>query len=178
MKHSRVALRYAKAVLDFAVGQKAVETVEKDMREVLKAISESAMLRDMLASPVVQGTVKKKALEALFQDQHAISRGLIGLLVENKRIGMLNEVALKYCILFEEWKGRDVAYITTTVPLTPEVEKKALQQLARITDKKVTLENRIDSSLLGGFVLRVGDVQYDASLATKLNAIKREFTKS
>ncbi|WP_431111661.1 F0F1 ATP synthase subunit delta, partial [Winogradskyella poriferorum] len=66
-------------------------------------------------------------------------------------------------------KGEEVAYVTTAVPLTPELEKKLLDQVTKATGKKVTLENKIDESILGGFVLRVGDTQYDASIANKLN---------
>lgn len=178
MKHSRAAIRYAKATLEFAREQKAVEAVEEDMRVILKTISASPSLRDMLASPVIEGSVKKKALYAVFPEQHAVSHGLISLLVENKRISLLNEVALKYVVLYEELKGRDTAYITTAVPLTAEIEQKTLAKLASITDRKLTLEKKVDRDILGGFILRVGDIQYDASIASKLNTIKREFTKN
>lgn len=178
MKHSRAAVRYAKAALDFAVEQKAVDAVEKDMRAILKAIGENDALREMLGSPVVDSETRKQALDKIFGGQHEISRGLIHLLIQNKRISMLNEVALKFVVLTEELKGRDVAYITTAIPLTEEMEKKALTQLAGITDKQVTLQNRINKDIIGGFILRVGDIQYDASIATRLNSIKREFTKS
>jgi F-type H+-transporting ATPase subunit delta len=178
MKHSRAAVRYAKATLEFAREHKAVEAVEEDMRVILKTISASPSLHDMLASPVVGGSVKKKALQAVFPEQHAVSDGLISLLVDNKRISLLNEVALKYVVLYEELKGRDIAYITTAVPLTAEIEQKALAKLASITDRKLTLEKKVDKDILGGFVLRVGDIQYDASIASKLNMIKREFIKN
>ena len=178
MNHSRAAIRYAKATLNLAQEQKAAAAVENDMRQVLKVIAEHSALRDMLSSPVFDAASKKKALDAIFKGQHNISKGLVSLLVDNKRIGMLNEVAFKYILLQEELKGKDVAFITTAVPLTPEIEKKALAQLSKITDKKVTLENKIDKDILGGFILRVGDIQYDASIATKLHTIKREFTKS
>jgi F-type H+-transporting ATPase subunit delta len=100
------------------------------------------------------------------------------MLVDNKRISMLNEVALKFIILNEKQKGKDVAYVTTAVPLTPELEKKVLQKVTEITGNTVTLENKIDESIIGGFVLRVGDLQYDASIANKLSNLKREFTNS
>ncbi len=178
MNYSRAAIRYAKAALNLAGEQKAVEAVEKDMRQLLKAIAEHAVLRDMLSSPVVEGNSKKKALEAIFKGLHPISSGLISLLVDNKRISLLNEVALKFIVLNEELKGRDVAYITTAVPLSDDMEKKALAQLGHITNKKVSLQNKVNKDILGGFILRVGDLQYDASIATKLNSIKREFSKS
>ena len=178
MSDSRAALRYAKAVLDLAVDQKVTGAVEKDMRGITETIADSKELRAMLASPVIKGESKKDALNAIFKDSGEITKGLIDTLTSNKRIGLLNEVALKYIILNEDLKGEGVAYVTTAVPLTPELEKKVLQQVAQITDDKVTIENKIDESIIGGFILRVGDLQYDASVSHKLNEIKREFTNS
>ncbi|SDM11462.1 ATP synthase F1 subunit delta [Kriegella aquimaris] len=178
MNNSRAATRYAKAILDLAKENKAIDAVEKDMRSVLATISDSKELRSMLASPVIKGEVKKKALMAIFKGSHKITDGSINLLVDNRRIGMLNEVALKYCILSEQLKGKDVAFVTTVIPLTSALEKKVLKQVAQITGNEVTLENVIDKSIIGGFVLRVGDLQYDASVANQLGNLKREFTNS
>ena len=174
----RAALRYAKAILDLAVENKSTAAVEKDMRSVTATIADSKELRTMLASPVVNGETKKKALNAIFKDGGEILKGLVNTLTQNNRIGLLNEVALKYIILNEHLKGEGVAYVTTATPLTPELEKKVLKQVAKITDDNVTIENKIDESIIGGFILRVGDLQYDASVAHKLNTIKREFANS
>ncbi|RKN82730.1 ATP synthase F1 subunit delta [Ulvibacterium marinum] len=178
MKDSRAAIRYAKAILDLAMEGKATDVVEKDMRTITQTVSESKELKDILGSPIVGGTAKKKVILAVFEGSHPITEGLINLLVDNRRIDMLNEVALKYIILNERLKGEDVAFVTTAVPLTKELEKKVLKQLGQITGNKVTLENTVDDSIIGGFILRVGDLQYDASIANKLNNIKREFTNS
>ncbi|MBT8298412.1 MAG: ATP synthase F1 subunit delta [Maribacter sp.] len=178
MKDTRAAIRYAKAILDIAVDNKATNAVEKDMRAVVNTISDSKELNDLLSSPVIKGEDKKSALSKIFKGSHAITEGLLKLLVDNKRIGMLNEVALKYIILNEQLKGEDVAVVTTAVPLTKDLEKKVLGHVAKITGNKVTIENKIDESIIGGFVLRVGDLQFDASIANKLNNLKREFTNS
>ena len=178
MKDSRAALRYAKAILDFAVDKKSTAAVERDMRSISSTIADSNELQNLLASPVIQAEVKKKALTAIFTNVHAISQGMINLLIENKRISMLQEVAFKFIILNEKLKGQDVAYVTTAVPLTPALEKKVLNQVAQLTGNEVTLENKIDESIIGGFILRVGDLQYDASIAHQLNSLKREFSNS
>jgi F-type H+-transporting ATPase subunit delta len=68
--------------------------------------------------------------------------------------------------------------VTTAVPLTPSLEKKILAQVEKITSNKITLENQIDESIIGGFILRIGDLQYNASISNKLNNLKREFTNS
>ncbi|MEO1009829.1 MAG: ATP synthase F1 subunit delta [Bacteroidota bacterium] len=178
MSDSRVAIRYAKAVLDLAMEQKATTVLEKDMRSVVQTVSDNQALRELLSSPVIKGAAKKEALLSIFSGAHTITEGLLDLLVTNKRIDLLNEVALKYIILNERLKGEDVAVVTTAVPLTKALEKKVLQQVSMLTGNTVTLENRIDGSIIGGFILRMGDLQYDASIANKLSNIKREFTNS
>jgi F-type H+-transporting ATPase subunit delta len=178
MSESRAALRYAKAILEMAKEKKSLDAVEKDMRSIVSTISNSKELIGVLSSPVVSGALKKKALMEIFKGCHAITEGSISMLVDNRRIGMLNEVAFKYIILNEQLKGKGVAYVTTAVPLNAAMEKKVLEQVNNITSNEITIENKIDESIIGGFVLRVGDLQYDASIANKLNTIKREFTNS
>tara|TARA_R110002051_G_scaffold258937_1_gene318254 strand:- start:3336 stop:3875 length:540 start_codon:yes stop_codon:yes gene_type:complete len=178
MSESRAALRYAKATLDLAKENKALDALEKDMRSIAQSISESAELSDLLNSPVIKSSDKKKVLSEVFKGSNQITEGLINALIDNKRIALLHEVAQKYIILNEDLKGQGVAFVTTAVPLTADLEKKILQKVAELTGKKVVVENTIDDKILGGFVLRVGDLQYDASIASKLSNLKREFTNS
>jgi F-type H+-transporting ATPase subunit delta len=178
MNESRAAARYARAILDFAVEKKKTDVLEKDMRSILDTIGASKELREMLNSPVLKREIKKSALLSIFKGSDAITEGLIDLLLENKRISLLSEVAMKYIILNEDLKGEGVAYVTTAVPLSAELEKKVLGKISELTGNKIVIKNRIDASIVGGFILRVGDLQYDASISNKLNTIKREFTKS
>lgn len=178
MNESRVAIRYAKATLDLSVEEKATEVVEKDMRTVVKTISDSKELQEMLKSPVIRGSVKKNALLSVFKGCHSITEGLIATLTSNKRISLFNEVALKYIILNEQLKGQNVAFVTTAVPITADLEKSILEKVSEFTGNKVSLRNKVDEKIIGGFVLRVGDLQYDASISNKLNSLKREFTNS
>lgn len=178
MNEARAAIRYAKATLDLAVDKKTADKVADDMRNVATVISENTELQNVLSSPVVKGDVKKNALNAIFKESNEITLGLIDTLTSNKRIEMLQEVAYKYIILFEKMKGEDVAHVTSAVALTADLEKKILAQVKKLTGNKVTLENTVDESIVGGFILRVGDLQYDASVANKLNGLKREFTNS
>ncbi len=178
MNQNRAAIRYAKATLNFAVEKKAAEAVEKDMREIAVTISGSEELLNLLESPIIKSEVKKNSLLEIFKGASEITKGLLQTLISNKRIAMLQEVAFKYIILHEKLKGEEVAYVTTAFPLTSDLEKKILDTVTKATGNKVTLENKIDESIIGGFVLRVGDTQYDASIANKLNGLKREFTNS
>ena len=178
MNESRVALRYAKAILDLAVENKVTEIIENDMRSVISTITDSVDLQAMLASPVIDSEAKKNALSAVFKDSDALMEKLFSLLAANKRIALLKNVAQKYISLNKALKGQNVAYITTTIPLTGDLEKKIIVQITSLTGKKVTVENNIDKSILGGFLLRIGDLRYDASISNKLSGLKREFTNS
>ena len=178
MNESRAAIRYAKATLDYAVEKKAADKVDADMRTIAETISDNSELQLLLTSPVVKNEVKKKSLSAIFKGSNEISLGLINTLADNKRIDLLQEVAFKYIIQYDKMKGEDVAVVTTAVPLTAALEKQILAKVKELTGSKVSLENKIDTTIVGGFVLRIGDLQYDASVANKLNTLKREFTNS
>jgi len=101
---------------------------------------------------------------------------LFEVLITNKRVDILNNIALQYSILFDELNGKELAKVTTAVPMTKELESKVLKKVKELTNKEVTLENIVDESILGGFILRVGDKQYNASISNKLNNLKKEFT--
>lgn len=178
MNESRAAIRYARAILDLAVDNKSTDAIETDMRSILQTVSESAELRELLGSPVVKEETKKEVLAQLFKGSHEITVGLFNILIVNKRISLLEEVSRKYLILYGELKGEGVAYVTTAVPLSAGMEKKILDKIAELTPNKVTIHNKVDKNIVGGFVLRMGDLQYDASISSKLSGLKREFSNS
>ena len=176
MAGARAAIRYAKAVLELAKDQKSADAVNEDMKLMAKTIAESKDLSDMLQSPVVRSSIKKSVLLEVFKKSNKITGSLIDTLISNKRLSILGEVASKYNLLYDQLKGTEVAKVTTAVPLTDELKKKVLAKVKELTGKDVEVKNIIDESILGGFVLRVGDIQYNASIANKLNKLKREFT--
>jgi len=179
MSGSRAAIRYAKAALQLANDASIANVLFGDMQSVQATIAGSKELRVLLKSPVVNATDKKEALLTIFKDVSDTTKGLIEILVTNQRTNLLPQVAESYIELFNEAKGVKVAHVTTAVPLTKEVEEKVLAKVKEITgSQEVSLENEVDASIVGGFVLRVGDLQYNASIANKLANIKREFSKS
>ncbi len=178
MNESRAAIRYAKATLEHALETNASKVVEGDMRTILDTLEGSAELQDVLSSPVLTGDQKKNVLLKVFQQADKITQNLLILLVDNKRIPYLGEVARKYIYLNDLLKGEKIAQITTAVPLTSDLEKQLLKRVEGLTGNKVALENTIDENIIGGFILRIGDMQFNASIANQLNNLKREFTNS
>ncbi len=179
MSGSRAAIRYAKAILDLANESKKSYEVFEDMQLIQNSIKSSKELRLMLKSPIIKGEDKKEALHKIFGGISEHTKGLISILVDNQRADVLNDVAEGYIALYNEAQGVKVAQVTTAVPLSNDLEQKVLNKVKELTGSdQVTIENLIDESIIGGFMLRVGDLQYNASIANKLGNIKREFSKS
>jgi len=176
MAGTRAAIRYAKALFSLANEQKKADVVNNDMKLMAETIAENIELSDMLNNAVIKAGTKKAALEAVFPKLNAISTGLFDVLITNKRIQILNDVAVKYSTLFDEYNGKQIAQVTTAFPMTSDLEIKVLAKVKELTDKAVELENIVDENILGGFILRIGDKQYNASVSNKLNKLKREFT--
>lgn len=176
---SRAAIRYAKAILQHANEANATQKVFDDMETVQATLKGSKDLRLMLKSPIIKAQDKKEALTAIFKEQSDTTKGLINLLVANNRSKLLGGVADEFIHLYNESKGIKVAEVTTAVSLTPELEAKVLLKVEEMTGSdSVTIENKIDESIIGGFILRVGDLQYNASISNQLGNIRREFSKS
>lgn len=176
MAGSRAAIRYAKAVLSLASDNKVADKVNADMKQIASAIATNSDLNAMLQSPVVRSSDKLSVLKAVFGDANNATTNLINTLITNKRIALLGDVANKFNHLYDALRDTQVAKVTTATPLTKDLEKKVLAKVKELTGKSTEIMNTVDESILGGFVLRVGDLQYDASIANKLNKLKREFT--
>ncbi len=176
MKGTRAALRYAKAILSLAKDKGLTDIVNNDLLLINKTISENQDLEMMLKNPIIKSSTKKTAIAQIFDKKiNAITKDLINLLIENKRLSLLQVVATEYFTIYDDLKGIEVAQVTSAVPLTKDLEKKILMKVKQMSGKKVTLKNIIDPSIIGGFILRVGDKQFDSSVSNKLNSLLANF---
>tara|TARA_B110001452_G_scaffold153272_1_gene127532 strand:+ start:1969 stop:2505 length:537 start_codon:yes stop_codon:yes gene_type:complete len=175
MAGTRAAIRYAKAILSLATDNQKAEAVQADMALIGQSIANNASLENALKSPVVKLLEKAAVLDALFPSVSSESKSLFTTLVSNKRVNILGQIATQYGILYDQVNNKENAFVTTAIPMTSELEEKVMAKLKTLTTKEVTLRKSIDANILGGFVLRVGDLQYDASVSNQLNTLKRKF---
>ena len=176
MAGARAAIRYAKAVLSLASDQNIAEAVNNDMKLIATTIAGNKDLNNMLQSPIIKSSNKKDVLLEVFKGSNAMTTNMINTLIANRRLALLNDVAASYNRLYDELKGVQIAQVTTAIPLTDDLKVKVLAKAKEFTGKDVEVKNNVDADILGGFILRVGDKQYNASIANKLNKLKREFT--
>jgi len=172
---SRAAVRYAKAILELAKGQNNTDAIFAEMQNIKNTVEGSKVLRDLLNTPLVKSEVKKASLKAVFVNSSSITQGLFDALVDNKRVHILPNVAESFIALYKQDKGAQIAIVTTAVPLNKDLETKILAKVKELTGKEASLESIVDESIIGGFVLRVGDLQYNASVASQLAGLKRTF---
>ena len=173
---NRAALRYAKAALSLAQDQNKATEVNDNMLLIANTIRESDELKSFLNNPVLKADAKLNVINNLFNNEiNAITQGVLKILVSNKRLALLPYVAKQFSVLFDKLQGVEVAKVTTAVPLTTALKDKVLAKVKELTSKEVTVENIVDESIVGGFILQIGDKQFDASITGKLNNLHNNF---
>ena len=175
MSGTRAAIRYAKAILSVAEGNNTSAKIHEEMNQIARAISSNSELNEVLKSPVVKLSEKTAVLEKIFATSSKEVKSLFTTLAQNKRVDLLENIALHYNRLYDQLNNKEQATVTTAVPMTEALEKKVLTKLKTLSSKEVTLTKIVDETILGGFILRVGDKQYNASVSNQLNEIRNKF---
>lgn len=171
---SEAAGRYSRAVFDLAKETKQLEAVEQDFAKFAAAWKESAELRDVARSPLIDPVEKAKALVAVAEKigVSELGRKAIGAIAENRRAAELPAIAAAYRALVARERGaRQVEVIFARQPAQQEQDA-VIDALSKQLGAKVEAEVSVDESLIGGFVARVGSRQFDASVKAKLDALR------
>ncbi len=171
---NRAAIRYAKAILERVQESNMVSQTNDDMLLIANTIQSNPELDSFIKNQVISTDAKQTALLEVFPAINAETKLLIRLLAVNKRLDIIRNVAEAFNKLYNDMSGVEVVQVTTALPLTADLEAKVLAKAKEFTSKSVVIENIVDTNIIGGFILRVGDKQYNASVANRLTALKRE----
>jgi F-type H+-transporting ATPase subunit delta len=176
MSSTRAAIRYAKAILDIANSKSVASQVNHDMILIANTVKDNLELSTFIQNPTLKTDIKQNALLEVFATTNSVTKSLFQLLFENKRFEILESIASEYNKLFDQANNVEVVEVTTAIAMTPELEAKVLAKIAEFSNKKITIKNTINTSIIGGFILRIGDNQYNASVANRLQVLKRELS--
>lgn len=171
---SEAADRYAQAAFDLALESKALDALEKDFATFDAALAASADLRTALGSPLIAADEKSRALSAVAQKLglSQLGRNLIGVVAKNGRAAEIPAVARAFRTRLARHRGATQVEIVSARPLEKAQRDAILAGLSKSLGDKVDAVTRVDESLIGGFVVRAGSRQFDASLRSKLDALK------
>lgn len=177
MSSTRAAIRYAKAILEIADSKNATSQVSADMALIASTIKANSELSSFIQNPLVRVEAKKDVVSEVFASVSPVTQSIFRLLLENKRFEILDSIAVEYSKLFAIQNGVEVAKVTTAVPMDAALEAKVSAKIATLSSsQKITIENIVDPAIIGGFILRIGDKQYNASVANRLQVLKRELS--
>ncbi|MEN8927839.1 MAG: ATP synthase F1 subunit delta [Flavobacteriales bacterium] len=175
MKNSKTANRYAKALLELSVEKGNLDAVYGNMQSLSETINESADLRSLIKNPTVKEEEKKNIFTALFgKTFDADTMKLVTLLTENKRADLIGEVSDQFIAQYRINKNIVTAEVTSAANLDDDQKKNILALLKH--DGEVEIVETINPALIGGFIVKVGDKQIDASIATKFKNLRKEIS--
>lgn len=175
----KAASRYAKSLIDLSTEHQALEAVKKDMMLFEGVVDGNSQLEAILKNPIVPLDKKQGILDGVFGSKvHQITANFFRLMVNKGRSGILFETARQFINQYQALKGIVNAEVVSAIALT-DVSRKAIVELVKqeLSANEVIVKERVDEKLIGGFILKVGDKQFNASIANGLDKLKKEFAQ-
>ncbi|WP_017730360.1 ATP synthase F1 subunit delta [Nafulsella turpanensis] len=177
MSEIRVASRYAKSLIELAKEKGVLEEVHNDMQLFSQTVESNRDLYLMLKNPIMGNDKKYAVLKAIFGDKVTeMTNAFFKIVSRKNREENLPAVAKEFHARYNIEKGIVAAEVTTTFPLTDEMRKEFRAIVEKISGKKAELSEKVDKSLIGGYVLKVGDRQIDESIQSRLVDLKSKFS--
>jgi F-type H+-transporting ATPase subunit delta len=176
---SALTRRYAKALVELGVEQKAVDTYGDELAAVKDVLSREELLRQLLDSPTLD-LGKKVAMLADLCKLLEVSEGMckfLGLLLDKGRIGCLAQIEANYRDLADELNGIVSAEITSATPLDDAQQQAIASSLEQQTGKQVAVSVAVDPALIGGLKAEIAGRLFDGSVKTQLKRIEESLTK-
>jgi F-type H+-transporting ATPase subunit delta len=169
-----VAGRYASALFELANESSKVSDVEKDLVTFQGLLDESSDLVRLVRSPVIAADDQARAITVIVDKAGigGLAANFLKLVSSNRRLFVIQDIIKAYRTLAAKARGEIAAEVTSAVPLSDEQVASLKETLKASMGKDVTLQSRVDPSLLGGLIVKVGSRMIDSSLKTKLQNIK------
>jgi F-type H+-transporting ATPase subunit delta len=179
MDQSLINVRYAKAFFSLAKEKGLTEELQKDAILVSSVCNSISDFRVLIESPVISTSGKVKAIQSIFQGKvNPYSMNFLVLITENRREKFIPGIFRDLEELYRKSQGIRSAVLTTAQPMEEALVEQIRKSLESEFGGKVELSQMIDEQIIGGFVLRVDDTQYDASIAAQLKKIKEKLLQT
>jgi F-type H+-transporting ATPase subunit delta len=169
-----IAERYAAALFELADEQKALDQGAADLRQIRTMLAESADLVRLIRSPILSRAEQGRAIAVLAEKAglSLLIRNFLGLVAQNRRLFAVPAMIEGFLKLLAARRGEVTAHITAAQALTAAQQALVEEQLRRAVGSKVAVDIKVDPSLLGGMIVRVGSRMVDASLKSKLHRLE------
>jgi len=176
---SKAAARYAKSLIDLSTERNALQELMNDMVLFEEVVDQNSELEAILSNPIVPLDKKAGILSDIFGNKvHEITKSFLKLVVNKGRAGILFETSKQFISQYQFIKGIVTADVTSAIALTAASKAEVVSLVKKeLGAKEVIVREKVDEKLIGGFILKVGDKQFDASIAGGLRKLKKEFAQ-
>lgn len=181
MTNKTAATRYARALLDVSVKEKGdLQRIERDLAAWVDLLTSHPILEKVLLNPAIPVQRKQAAVAELIArlKTSPVLAKLVALLAERDRLVLLPELLASYRERLLDYQNVVRAEVTTSVPLAADRVKAIERGLAQVTGRTVTVATRVNPSIIGGVVARIGSTVYDGSVTTQLQKMKQRLVES
>lgn len=171
-----IARRYAGALLNLAAREDAIAPVGEGLNALAETCNDAPALLHFMADPNVPGSSKRAALDEVLQglEAPALVVNYARYVLAKRRIALIDEMRVAYHMLADERLGRAAAEVTTIREMDEPLQQRLREQLEKLSGKQVSLTVRVDESILGGVVARIGSTVWDGSLRSQLHQIRQQ----
>jgi F-type H+-transporting ATPase subunit delta len=174
MNQGIISARYAKALMMAGAEQNCLDRLKEDMELLGEIIRDNPPFRQMLNIPIIKPPQKRRMMtELLEQRVHPLTLNFINLMIYNRRETLLADAARNFINRYEHSKGIQRAHLISAAELSSQSEQQLQQQLNTLFKTGIQLSTETSPELIGGFILRIGGLQYDASLHSALARMRK-----
>jgi F-type H+-transporting ATPase subunit delta len=174
MNDSKISVRYAKALFESALEKKILDQVRDDMADV-QAISHVPEFQKLLHSRIIKESQKKRILEEILKNRvQSLTMSFMSLLIKNGREQYIPAIARNFADLCRHHKGIKAATFITAAPVSDDIKVRVEKAIMKTLKSQVELKSESNEDLIGGFIIRIENRQYDASVASSLKSIKKK----
>jgi F-type H+-transporting ATPase subunit delta len=179
MDLSKISVRYAKALYLIGKEKDLLDQMKNDIVLISGNMSSVPDFKSVIESPVIKPSQKIKAVNLIFKGQiQELTLNFLNILIKNKREDSLAGICRRFLDIYSKEKGIKTALITTAIDIDQNISKVLSEILAKEFNAKIEIEYKQNPDILGGYILKVGDQQFDASVANSLRKIKQALVKT
>lgn len=179
MNGTKVAYRYAKSLLEVAQEKNILENVYNDMIFVRDTLNDNPDFAEYVSSPVVKTADKIEIAKKIFEGKiETLSLDFLILVSNNGREDVYLQIVKRFIYLYDEVKGVEVAKVISAVKIENKLLSKIQKHVSALTGKDIDIVEEINEDIIGGYILKIGDYQYDASILNNVQKLQREFKEN
>ena len=173
-----IANRYAEALFQIGEEEKLTDMLYQELSEIVNLIKVNQDLFSILKSPVISKKEKISLIDNIFEDKININiKNFLKILIEQDRISFISDISDSYKELLNEKNNILEGFVLSAIPMKKEEIKELEEKLSEKYNKNVTLENKVDKSILGGVLVRLGNEEIDGTVKTRLDKMKEQLSQ-